>query len=415
MNNFASSHKRVSGLSGNEIFCLNKVNMRPGQLCVGNSVVAIGIARGIGAGLSTLGGGEVTEVTHLVHDGRQRAFDRMMAEAKKYGGVGLTGVEFNVVNHGGNIEFITTGSTVHQPTANESLKFSTSADAQQLYCQMDSGFEPLHFVFGNVAYSIGLGGNITGAFRQLKRGEVPQYSRIFDETRHLALDRIVNHAKQFGANSVIGIQTTISPLMGTQEMMMVGTAARHPLLNQYLSQPVTSDMTNEELWNMVNLGYLPIRLVMGVSVYSIGLASGIMSALQTLGGGEVQGLTEILYEAREKALARIEADAERCGADEVVGVKTRVYDLGGGLVEFMVIGTAVKKMEGARTLTDALPPQAIIQDRDTFIDVTQEVGRAVRGVDSASKTQRGPAAIIWMIVVIAFVLIRIFLGNHRGY
>ncbi len=58
-------HKRVSGLSGNEIFCLSKLNMKPGQLCVGNSVVAIGLARGIGAGLSTLGGGEVTEVTSL--------------------------------------------------------------------------------------------------------------------------------------------------------------------------------------------------------------------------------------------------------------------------------------------------------------------------------------------------------------
>ena len=69
-----------------------------------------------------------------------------------------------------------------------------------------------------------------------------------------------------------------------------------------------------------------------------------MSALQSLGGGEVTGLTELLYEAREKALARIEQDAEAHGADEVVGVKTRVYDLGGGLVEFMAIGTAVKKM-----------------------------------------------------------------------
>ncbi len=75
----------------------------------------------------------------------------------------------------------------------------------------------------------------------------------------------------------------------------------------------------------------------------------------------------MLYEAREKALARIEEDAERCGADEVVGVKFRVYDLGGGLVEFMAIGTAVKKSPAAKTLTAQLPPQAIIKDRDTWI------------------------------------------------
>ena len=409
-------HKRVSGLSGNEIFCLNKINMKPGQLCVGNSVVAIGLVRGVGAGLSTLGGGEVNEITNLVHEGRIRAFNRMMEEARKYGGVGLTGVEFNIVNHGGNLEFITTGSTVHQATANEELKFSTSADAQELYCQVDAGFEPLHFVFGNVAYSIGLGGNIMGAFRQLKRGEVPQYSRIFDETRHHALDRIVTNAKQHGANAVLGIETTISPLMGSQEMIMVGTASRHPLLNEYLANPVTSDMTNEELWNMVSLGYMPLKLVMGVSVYSLGLTGGIMSALQSIGGGEVTGLTEVLYEAREKALARIEVEAEKCGADEVIGVKTRVYDLGGGLVEFMVIGTAVKKFAGAATKTEALFPQAIIQDRETFVDVSGPNGMAMRtgGKDSASKTQRGPVAIIWMMGVIAFVVLRFYLGTHRG-
>jgi uncharacterized protein YbjQ (UPF0145 family) len=411
------SHKRVTGLSGNEIFCLHKIKMRPGQLCVGNSVVALGVGRGIGASLSTLGGGEVSEITNLVHEGRLRAFNRMMAEAKQYGGVGLTGVSFDLINHGGNIEFITTGSTIHNQDGStpgdDRLAYSTSADAQQLYCQIDSGFEPLHFVFGNVAYSIGLGGNISGAFRKLARGEVPQYTEIFDKTRHLALDRLVSNAKQHGANAVIGIQTTISSLMGAQEMMMVGTAARHPALNAYLGEPVTSDMTNEELWNMVNLGFMPIKLVMGVSVYSLGLTGGILAGLQSLGGGEVSGLTEILYEAREKALARIERDAETCGADEVIGVKTRVYDLGGGLVEFMAIGTAVKRMD-VTTQSPILPAQAIIQDRETFIDVTEgsSFTMTANSAQSATRTQRGPATIIGFVMFLLFFLLRIFM--HHG-
>lgn len=406
------NHQKVSGLSGNEIFCLDQVGFRPGQLCVGNSVVALGVARGIGAGLSTLGGGEVTEITRLVQEGRQKAFERMMGEAKKYGGQGLTGVEFSIANHGGNIEFITTGSTVHQKSfesvvpgaRSESSRFSTSADAQQLYCQLDCGFEPLSFVFGNVAYSIGIGGNILGAIRKLARGEVKEYSEIFDHTRHLALERIVKNAKHHGANAVLGIQTNISSLLGTQEMIMVGTAARHPLLEEYRDEPVTSDMTNEEMWNMVNLGYMPIRLVMGVSVYSLGLAGGIWSFLQSLGGGEVEGLTEVLYEAREKALARIETEAEKVGADEVVGVKTRVYDLGGGLVEFMVIGTAVKKIPGSATTRSALPPQAIIRDRDTFVDTGSAVHTQVQGVgiESAGRTQRGPIAIFGIVMWIFF-------------
>jgi uncharacterized protein YbjQ (UPF0145 family) len=173
-------------------------------------------------------------------------------------------------------------------------------------------------------------------------------------------------------------------------------------------------MTNEELWNMMNIGYMPIRLVMGVSVYSLGLAGGIGAFFQSLGGGEVSGLTEILYEAREKALERIEIEAERYGADEVIGVKTKVYDLGGGLVEFMAIGTAVKRMPGAHTKSQALLPQAIIQDRDTFVDASDIPGAAVldagRGSmgSSAARMQRGPFAIFAFIGVIIFILLKIF-------
>ncbi len=405
-----ATHKRVTGLSGNEIFCLSRLGLRPGQLCVGNSVVAMGFARGIGSGLSTLGGGEVQQITQLVHEGRLQAYTRMREEAKRYGGIGLTGVSFDMVRHGANLEFITIGSTCHQASDTEPLRFSTAADAQQLYCQIDAGFSPLAFVFGNVAYSIGVGGNLMGSIKQLARGEVAEYSKIFDDTRHLALQRIVDDAKNHGANAVIGIETTISPLLGAQEMMMIGTASQHPLLAGYSQNPVTSDMTNEEMWNMAHLGYLPLRLVMGVSVYSLGFSGGVLAALQSFGGGEVSGLTEILYEAREQALARIERDAEECGADEVVGVKTRVYDLGGGLVEFMAIGTAVKKFPGAGTRNDALPPQAIIVDRDTFVDATDGVNAESAPKASATKTQRGPIGMIVVFFVFVLYVLRIILA-----
>ncbi len=409
-----ASHKQITGFSGNEIYCLNKINYSPGQLCVGNSVVALGVARGLGAGLSNLSGGEVTEVTQLVHEGRKKSFNRMMLEAKTYGGVGLAGVSFDLVNHGGNLEFLTIGSTIHSKIESENLSFSTAADAQQLYCQLDAGFKPLQFVFGNVAYSIGVAGSIGGIFRSLKRGEVPQYTQIFDHTRHLALNRIKMEAKNCGANAVIGIQTSIQPLLGAQEMLMLGTASHHPALQSYAQDPVTSDMTNEEMWNMVNIGYMPIQLVMGVSVYSLGLASGIKSFLKTLGGGEVKGLSDLLYEAREKALERIQIDAQKCGADEVVGVKIRVYDLGGGLVEFMAIGTAVKKIAGVGTKTENLPPQAIIQDRETFVDSTQDTFDLTRGsAASAAKLQKGPFSIIFFVLIVVFYIFKIFFSHGQ--
>ena len=409
-------HSKVTGLSGNEIFCLKKMNYNPGQLCIGNSVVSLGIGKSITGGLSTLAGGEITQITELIYSGRKNSFDRIMQEARNYGGVGLTGISFDLINHGSNVEFLAIGSTVRSSSpASDALSFSTSADAQALYCQLDSGFKPHSFVFGNVAYSIGVGGNIGGAFRSLKRGEVKQFTEIFDRTRHLALSRLKEEAKKVGANAVIGVQTSIMPFMGTQEMLMIGTASSHPLLNSYSNDPVTSDMTNEELWNMVNIGYLPIGLVMGVSVYSLGFSSGVAAWFQSLVGGQVQGLTELLYEAREKALERLQMQAQKCNADEVVGVKTRVYNLGGGLVEFMVIGTAVKKMDGVKTMQDNLPVQAIIQDKETFVDSIQDLDINLNSTKaaSASSLQRGPIAfIVFFIYILFYILITLF--KHHG-
>ena len=37
-------------------------------------------------------GGEVTEITNIIHEGRREAFDRMAREAQAHGGVGITGV-----------------------------------------------------------------------------------------------------------------------------------------------------------------------------------------------------------------------------------------------------------------------------------------------------------------------------------
>ena len=205
------------------------------------------------------------------------------------------------------------------------------------------------------------------------------------------------------------------PLLGAQEMLMMGTASSHPALEGYASDPVTSDLTNEELWNIVNLGYLPISLVMGVSVYALGLASGISSIARSLVGGNVQTLTELLYEAREKALERVEIAAEKAGADEVVGTKTRIYDLGGGLVEFMVIGTAVRKFPNVSTVRPDLIPQAVIQDRETFVESRNETRISQPSAASARKAQKGPLTILITVLIFIFYILKIFVIGHLGH
>lgn len=363
----------MTGLSGNEMYCLHLKGLSPGDLVIGNSVFSMGFFGSIGSSLRTLAGGEVTQVTSIIHDGRLSSYDRMVKEAERHGGVGISGVSSELVMHSGNVEFLSVGSTLHQEGVSaERLNFSSSADGQELYCQMDCGFRPIKFVFGNVAYSIGIGGGIMGALKSLARGEVHEYSRVFNETRHRALERITTEAKQAGANSVVGIQTSIIPLMGMQEMVMIGTASHHASLPpEYTQKPITSDLTNEEMWNIIHMGYMPIQLVLGVSVYSLGFVGGITSAFKALARGEISELTSLIYEARENAIARIAQDAQACQADDVVGIKTYVYQLGSGIIEFMAIGTAVKRMPGIQTLTPQLPPQAIIRDKDTFVNVAE--------------------------------------------
>ena len=52
-----------------------------------------------------------------------------------------------------------------------------------------------------------------------------------------------------------------------------------------------------------------------------------------------QGRSKI-YDAREHALDMLRKEADAIGADEVVGIKTHIHELG-NLIEFMAIGTAV--------------------------------------------------------------------------
>jgi uncharacterized protein YbjQ (UPF0145 family) len=364
---------RYSGLSGNEMYCAYLIGYTPGDLLVGNSVFSMGFLGGIGSSLRTIAGGEITQFTNMIAEGRRLSLERFDAELQQTGGSGATGVTSELIFHPGNVEFLTVGSTIHRADGQAESSFSTAADAQELFCQWDAGYTPISFVFGNVAYSIGIGKGIMGAFRQLAKGEVTQYSDIFNTTRNLALERLTLEAANKGANSVVGIRTSILPIgaSGVQEMVMIGTASRHQSVTDIaavVNGVTTSDLTAEETWNIAKMGYAPLKLVLGTSVYSMGLAGGIKASLRNFVKGEIKELSQLIYDARENSLQKVKAQAQAIGADDVLGIKTYIYNLGNGVIEFLAIGTAVKRIEGIGTRTEQLPPQAIIRDKDTFVD-----------------------------------------------
>jgi len=364
---------RLSGLSGNEMYCASLLGYDLGNLLVGNSVFSLGVLGGISSSIRTFVGGEIVPFTNMISEGRRLSLKRFDEELQASSGTAATGVTSELIFHPGNVEFLTIGSTLHGKEGEQKPGFTSSSNGQELLCQWDAGYQPIDFVFGNVAYSIGAARGILGGFRQLAKGEVRQYSDVFTTTRNLALERISKEAADKGANSVIGIRTSIVPIgvTGVQEMVMLGTASSNPAVAevaQTVGGVITSDLTAEETWNITKLGYVPQKLVLGTSVYSLGLVGGFMASLKNLVKGEISELTNLIYGAREESLKKVQAQATEIGADDVLGIKTYIYDLGNGLIEFLAIGTAVKKMPGIGTYSEQLPPQAIISDKDTFID-----------------------------------------------
>ena len=67
----------------------------------------------------------------------------------------------------------------------------------------------------------------------------------------------------------------------------------------------------------------------------------IMAGLRGIVGGELHEYTKLLAESREQALDRMIEDAEKLGADAVVGVSFSTSVMSQGAAELMAFGTAV--------------------------------------------------------------------------
>ena len=77
----------------------------------------------------------------------------------------------------------------------------------------------------------------------------------------------------------------------------------------------TSDLSVSEYVLLGEAGFEPLGFVIGSSIYHVGLQVGRWSQNQ-----ELQVLTQAMYNARELAMARMQAEADHLGADGIVGV-----------------------------------------------------------------------------------------------
>ncbi|NOZ66970.1 MAG: heavy metal-binding domain-containing protein [Alphaproteobacteria bacterium] len=85
-----------------------------------------------------------------------------------------------------------------------------------------------------------------------------------------------------------------------------------------------------------------LGLVRGSTVQSKHIGRDIMAGLKTIVGGELRGYTELLEDAREQALLRLEENAKNLGADAVVNVRFTTSTIATNASEILAFGTAVR-------------------------------------------------------------------------
>jgi uncharacterized protein YbjQ (UPF0145 family) len=127
----------------------------------------------------------------------------------------------------------------------------------------------------------------------------------------------------------------------------------------------TSDLSVAEYVLLGEAGFEPLGFVVGSSIYHIGLQPTKWSQNTELGV-----LTQAMYNARELAMTRMEAEADHLGADGIVGVNLtmQTYVWGQDVLEFIATGTAVRALNstGAHRTPAGKPFTSDLSAQDFF-------------------------------------------------
>jgi uncharacterized protein YbjQ (UPF0145 family) len=84
-----------------------------------------------------------------------------------------------------------------------------------------------------------------------------------------------------------------------------------------------------------------VGLVRGSTIRAKHLGKDIMAAFRGLAGGEISEYTKMMAEAREEAIQRMVADAEKQGANAVIGMRFGTSMVMQNAAEVLAYGTGV--------------------------------------------------------------------------
>lgn len=215
------------------------------------------------------------------------------------------------------------------------------------------GMRPLGLVLGSSIYHVGF--QIGNYFQNQELGYL---SQAMYDARELAMSRMEEEADVLGADGVVGVRLEVGAYIwapNALEFTAVGTAIKAPEGESFRTargKPFTSDLNVQDFYKLHAAGWIPSELVLGSCVYHIA-HQGFVQAMRTLGNNvELKNYTEALYDARELAMGRMQAEAESHGAEGIVGMsiveKNHVWEP--HVIEFLAIGTSITRRGSRSTI-----------------------------------------------------------------
>jgi uncharacterized protein YbjQ (UPF0145 family) len=222
--------------------------------------------------------------------------------------------------------------------------FTSDLSVDEFLLVKQSGFEPIGLVLGSSIYHIG--------FQQAmwnQSQEMTVLTQAMYHARELAMTRMEEEADQLGADGIVGVRLDIGRYewgADLAEFIAVGTAVKHrggELHRAPNGRPFTSDLSGQDFAKLLRAGYRPVGMVMGNCVYHVA-RQGMLASLKQVGRNlEMPNFTQALYEARELAMERMQAEADELEAGGIVGARIieRSHGWGSHVIEFFAIGTGV--------------------------------------------------------------------------
>jgi uncharacterized protein YbjQ (UPF0145 family) len=236
--------------------------------------------------------------------------------------------------------------------------FTSDLSVSEFLLVKDAGFDPLGLVVGSSIYHIGF---------QQSSWKVSEEMQVLSEAmyaaRDLAMTRMEEEADQLGADGIVGVRLEVTRYewgADLAEFIAIGTAIRHregKLHRAPNGRPFTSDLSGQDFWTLLRTGHRPVGMVMGSCVYHVAHRGMLQSFKQIGQNVELPNFTQALYDARELAMERMQAEAEALQAEGIVGVQLveRNHGWGSHVIEFFAVGTAIVPADVAQEMPSPTP------------------------------------------------------------